>query len=115
MTYKEAVQELLRRVENDEPIALDDDTTPGSKDTTCHWGMCSPSMKGVKKKENRKCPFDVAPEYDKYGCFWRCMLFQGHDGYSRRKHTKIEATLARGVLSVALVQLENEENQLKGE
>lgn len=101
-TYGDAIRELLRRVEADEPIMLIDDDSLGNKSTSCHWGMCAAGFTDVRKRAQRNCPFDKAKEYNAYGCFWRCKLFKGRSGYARRQHTAEEAKMASEILTKVL-------------
>lgn len=111
MTYLEALRELLRRVEDGEPIALCDDDTLGNKSTSCHWGFCSAELAHVKKREQKNCPFDkeAAGEFRRFGCFWRCRLFKGRSGYARLMPTPNEVSMALQILKEAISKAEKEQ------
>ncbi len=84
-----------------------DDTTIGSKNTECSWGLCSESKKTWPDPEDHlwpkqfvetgrsapkylqdkhQCPFDRREKSDGNGCFYSCLYFQ-----HRIKPTREEA------------------------
>jgi hypothetical protein len=96
--YVAALERFKKFIEGGGELKYYDDTTTGSKNSECTWGLCdqSPEMWPEKKDhtwphsfetegrsapllppEGHGCPMDKREKKSRWGCFYHCRVFQG--------------------------------------
>lgn len=101
--WQDALRRMRSRIEDGLPLELEDRTISGDKSTSASWGMCSSDPEQWPDPDDHifpaafvrsgrvaprdppsgaRCPMDVGDDITSavlghYGCFYRCLLFQG--------------------------------------